>query len=239
MAKHQVELPADMPKTMRYNLPRDDVGRPVPFFVEYVDGKPDFRIMNPTNMVRCIQDRLCWVCGRKMTRGAGTFVVGPMCVINCTSAEPPSHYACGEWSTKACPFLNTPGKVRRDYKGPHEVQEAPGVMIARNPGVTALVTCEQWRIFTPPGGGMLWHFTPRQIEWVCQGRAATPEEVWASVETGIDALIEAADAQDADEGGHDSRRMLSVIVGGQMTKWFPERPDDVDTPRIAAALRAV
>lgn len=37
-----ITLPDQLPSHMK-QLKRDDVGRPVPWFVAWVDGKPDFR----------------------------------------------------------------------------------------------------------------------------------------------------------------------------------------------------
>lgn len=231
MPKHQVPLPPDMPKVMRYNLPKDEVGRPIPFFVEYIDGKPDFRVMSSKNMDRAMRSNLCWVCGRKLTRGTGTFVVGPMCVVNSVSAEPPSHFPCAKWSAQACPFLNQPGKVRRESNLPDGYGEPAGLMIARNPGVTALVTTTTWDVFRPDPrqAAVLWRFTVEQVVWMSQGRDATAEEVWESVETGIDALIEVADAQPG------ARAALSKEVHTAIKRWFPERPAG-EYPRITAAL---
>lgn len=234
----QIDLPDDMPKTMRYNLVRDDVGRPVPFFAEWIDGKADFRIMSSKAMRACMMEGLCWVCGRKLTRGTGTFVAGPMCVINQTSAEPPSHFACGEWSAKACPFLAKPGKDRRDGGlEDHELAEPAGVMIRRNPGCTALITSERWQTWRPdPNHGPLWRFVVKQVDWMALGQPATDEQVWESVETGIDSLTSMADAQDADEGGVGSRTALALLVRQQLTLWFPPRPEGVEYPNIDTAM---
>lgn len=73
-------------------------GFPVPWFVDWVpasqDGGtvliPEFRAMDGEKLVAAINQRLCWVCGEGLGKFM-TFVAGPMCGINRTSAEPPSH----------------------------------------------------------------------------------------------------------------------------------------------------
>lgn len=217
MSEHKVALPPDMPSAMRNQLKRDDVGRPIPFFVEYVDGKPDFRIMSSTNFMRAIRENLCWICGTKLTRRTGVFVAGPMCVINGTSAEPPSHYACARWSAQACPFLTKPAKERRETRLPEGVTDAPGVMIDRNPGVTALITSKSWKPFHPPGeSGILFHFSIERCEWMSEGREATPDEVLESVETGIGLL-----AKVAAEEGHSAEVALAFQTQMALDRWFP------------------
>ena len=228
-----VRIPPDMPKAMQYNLPKTRAGLPIPFFVEYIDGKPDFRVMSSTNMERAMRSNLCWVCGRKLTRSTGTFVVGPMCVVNQVSAEPPSHFPCAKWSTQACPFLNQPLKTRRETHLPDGYVEPSGIMIARNPGVSALVTTHEWDVFEPDPRqkGVLWRFKIEQVVWMARGREATAEEVWESVETGVDALIEVADQQAG------ARLALASEMTTAIKRWLPERPAG-DYPRIDAALGA-
>jgi hypothetical protein len=84
-----------LPKTMR-KLPLER-GFPVPWFVDWIDGKPEFRAMNPQRYRSAIRERLCWVCGEKIGISL-CFVAGPMCGINRTSSEPPSHIDCARWS---------------------------------------------------------------------------------------------------------------------------------------------
>jgi hypothetical protein len=65
-------------------LPIDERGYPVPYFVAWVDGKPDHRIADASKMPGAINSGLCWLCGQKL--GAFKyFVIGPMCSITRTS----------------------------------------------------------------------------------------------------------------------------------------------------------
>ena len=53
---------AGMPDRMKL-LPIDDRGYPVPWFVDWIDGKPEFRAMDPTKWRRAVTEQRCWTCG--------------------------------------------------------------------------------------------------------------------------------------------------------------------------------
>lgn len=192
MSSVQVKLPPGMPEQMQH-LPVDDVGRPIPYFVEYIDGKPDFRVMSAKNFRKAVMEDRCWVCGRRMKPTTPhIFVAGPMCLINGTSAEPPNHRACAEWSARACPFLVNPKKVRREGNLPEEAGESGGIMLDRNPGVTALIEAG-WFGIERAGAGYIFKFARvRSVNWLTEGRTATREEVLNSIAGGMGALAEMA-----------------------------------------------
>jgi hypothetical protein len=164
---------------------------PVPWFVDWLDGKPEFRAMDGKKYVRAIREKLCWVCGGKLTP-VYVFVAGPMCGINRTSAEPPSHIECAHWSARNCPFLNNPNMVRRqdDLINNTSLRDnAPGMAIVRNPGVTMLWFTREYEVFNGGKGQPLIQMgRPTGVEWYCRGRKATREEVEESIANGIGAL---------------------------------------------------
>jgi hypothetical protein len=214
-----VTLPSDMPSNMK-RLPRDEVGRPIPFFAAIVDGKHDFRVMDGAALHRAVKEELCWVCGerllryRKTTSPRGTFVAGPMCVINRVSAEPPSHRECAAWSARACPFLTMPKKVRREGNLPGEAVNPGGVMIPRNPGVTALIDSHSWGVVGDGNGGRVFRFIADGVTFMAEGRIATTEEAVASFDSGIPALMEVCDGDEealADLAVQTARTLVSVF----------------------------
>lgn len=191
MATETITLKTEpLPRRMQ-NLVIDERGYVVPWFVDWIDGKPEFRAMNRRKYLQAIQKRLCWVCGGKLdTRFA--FVAGPMCGINRTSSEPPSHLECARWSARNCPFLSNPNMVRRqdDLVDNEKFREAaPGFAIARNPGVTMIWITREYEVF-PDGMGqhLIQMGRPHEVEWYCYGRPATRAEVEQSIENGIGAL---------------------------------------------------
>jgi hypothetical protein len=178
------------PRRMQH-LPIDERGWVIPWFVDWIDGKPEFRAMDRKKYIQAIRGRLCWVCGTKLeTRFA--FVAGPMCGINRTSSEPPNHLECARWSARNCPFLSNPNMVRRQddlVNNAKMCENAPGLAITRNPGVAMVWITREYEMF-PDGMGqhLIMMGRPHEVEWYCRGRAATRAEVVASIENGIGAL---------------------------------------------------
>lgn len=176
-----------LPATMR-RLPVDHRGYPVPWFVAWIDGKPDFRVIDAAKFQPALQDRLCWLCGQKM----GThfaFVIGPMCGITRTISEPPSHVDCAMFSAQACPFLALPKAKRRESNMPDRCTDAPGVGLKRNPGAVAVWVTDSYRPFKAPDGGRLFEIgKPKKVHWYAEGRSASRAEIMASVESGIPLL---------------------------------------------------
>lgn len=186
-------------------LRRDARGYPVPAFVAWVhgaDGKPlpDFRAIKPGYVLRCIQERRCWICGQHLVEKRAAYVIGPMCMANRISAEPPSHEACARFAATECPFLNTP-KRKRNPAGPLDLEaEAaplkPGAH-SRNPGCAVV-----WTVALDGMGtfytdiGLFKIGDPVRIEIYANGRKATIEESREALEAGLAILRKEA----ADEG---------------------------------------
>lgn len=180
-----------LPLRMR-DLPVDERGYVVPWFVDWIDGRPEFRAMDGRKFVRAIKEKLCWVCGGKLGTHI-TFVAGPICGINRTSAEPPCHYDCGAWSVRNCPFLSNPRMVRREdglSQGESINSAAAGMGLSRNPGVVMLWNTRVYDVFKAEGGtGYLIQMgEPESVEWWREGRPATRDDVLESIETGLPAL---------------------------------------------------
>jgi hypothetical protein len=236
-----ITLPPDMPSPMR-QLPRDEVGRPIPYFAAEVAGVHDFRLMDGRKLVKAVLDQLCWICGTRLNRAhrgsdvpRGTFVAGPMCLINRTSAEPPNHAACAEWSAKACPFLAKPAKDRRTGNLPETVEEMPGIAILRNPGVTALIDSERWEFYRVGHNdygaqdGLLCNFSRvTSVRWMAEGQNASQEQVLEAIETGLPALVEMARMENG------AMRVLAIKTRDAM-RWVGQ-VDTVAFPTIGRVL---
>ena len=179
------------------SLPVDDRGYVVPWFVDWLDGKPEFRAMDPKKWVRAVREKLCWVCGERMGRYM-VFVAGPMCGINRTSSEPPAHRECAEWSARNCPFLSNSQAIRRvDEVITGDMGNVAGFALTRNPGVSMLWCCVDYSVFNDGKGKPLLHMgDPAWVEWYAEGKPATRAQVMASIETGLPALAAVAMQQD-------------------------------------------
>ncbi len=178
------------------SLPIDkDKGYPIPFFVSIIDGKPDFRIMDPKKLVQCVKQKKCWICGDYLGKRLA-FVVGPMCCVNMVSSEPASHRDCAEYAVIACPFLSKPYMRRRDNNMPDEATSA-GTMIERNPGVIMIWLTTGYKLFNDGSGGVLFKLNdPFELDSYCEGRRATAEEVKNGFDTGLPFLQKMATTPD-------------------------------------------
>lgn len=172
--------------------PVDARGYPVPWFVAWVNGQPEFRIADPAKWVMAVKLKVCWVCGEPLGRWLA-FPIGPMCAITRTTPEPPSHVDCAEWSIQNCPFLSQPRAVRRDGDLPTDAEAPAGMMIRRNPGVVCLWVTRGFEVFTDDRGKPLITVgAPERVTWWAEGRQATREEVQASMDGGLPILLQVA-----------------------------------------------
>jgi hypothetical protein len=201
------ELP-ELPRQMR-ELAVDKRGYPVPWFVEWINGEPEFRAMSRPKLLAAIRERRCWVCGGKLWREM-VFVIGPMCALNRISSEPPSHRECAQFSARACPFLSRPHMIRREDGLPEDVhRNAAGIMIARNPGATLLWFTYRYEVLKVPEiksagsrEGLLFKLGAAfRTEWYCKGRPATRAEVLESIDSGLPLLHEANEKEIDPEAG--------------------------------------
>jgi hypothetical protein len=172
-------------------LPVSDKGFPVPHFVARETAPDwDFRVVNPATTFDCLRNKRCWLCGQALG-SLFTFVVGPMCVVTRTSAEPPSHYSCGKYAAIACPFLANPNMRRNEKALPDGHLPPPGVAIMRNPGVTAVLLTRKYKTFDDGHGGTLIQMgQPTRVEWYAERGLATREQVLQSIDSGMPLLVE-------------------------------------------------
>jgi len=204
---HPLRQDIQAPPKFMQHLPIDKRGYPCPWFIEWVGGEPEFRAADGRKLVKAINQRLCWTCGNPLF-GEEVFVIGPMCLVNRVSSEPPSHRECAIYSATNCPFLSKPQMVRRT-DGLPEIKVAPaGVMIERNPGVSLLYYTRRHTLISSPhlpskgaNAGVLFRLgRPFKTEWFARGRPATRAEILESIETGLPLLRATAEQHDGPEG---------------------------------------
>ncbi len=201
-----------LPETLR-DVPVDARGYPVPFFVAWVDGQPDHRVIDPKKLVRCVREQLCWICGQPL-RWPAVIVNGPMGCVNRVSSEPPSHEACARFSVTACPFLSRPHAHRREAGMPDGHCEAPGVMLKHNPGISLLWWTSRVEAFSVARARYLFSIgTPLRVEWWTQGRRATREEADQAIVAGLPHLV--AMASDEEE------RATLQHQADELRAWLP------------------
>lgn len=175
-------------------LPISSTGFPVPKFVHWTDGVPDFRVIEPGWVAKCFNARLCWICGEPLGRFL-TFVIGPMCAVNRVSSEPPSHRECALYAAKACPFLSQP-RMRRNEKGLPEDGYTAGNAVMHNPGVSLVYTAHDYKPISDGKGGVLFELgKPVTCEFYRESRLATREEVLGAIDKGLPILKDMAQSE--------------------------------------------
>jgi hypothetical protein len=189
-----IPLPLNMQR-----LPVDSRGFPVPWFVAWRHGQPDFRIVGPGKREVAYKRARCWVCGGPLGRLKAS-VIGPMCVVNKVTSEPPSHPECARYAARACPFLANPRMRRNEKHLPDDRLPPDGIPLDRNPGVAALwFSLYPSRPFETGEGGYLFDLgRVDRVEWYAHGRPASRAEVDASVASGLPALRSVAEAEGAE-----------------------------------------
>jgi hypothetical protein len=176
-----------VPSRMK-RLPVDHRGYPVPWFVARTGAEWDFRVADGRKAVLARKFGFCWVCGEKVGQYK-TFVIGPMCAVNRTTAEPPCHAECAEFSALACPFLTLPQAKRNEKNLPEKSRAPAGQMIKRNPGVTCLWTTLSYHLLVLEDGGVLYRLSaPTRVEWYAEKQPATREQVLTAIDSGMPLL---------------------------------------------------
>jgi hypothetical protein len=197
MTDYREGLPR-VPDFMR-ELPVDPRGFPVPWFTPWDDEKGgwNFQATTAGRLTKAVRERRCWICGQKLFRNAA-YVLGPMCAVNRTTSEPPSHCECAEFAAKACPFLTRP-RMRRAPM-PEDGHKPPGFHLDRNPGVALVwVTREPPQPFRVPNGVLLKIGEPLRVDAWSEGRAATTDEVVESIVSGLPSLMALVETNDDED----------------------------------------
>jgi len=96
--------------TDRFEVPERLRSRPrvgglaVPYTAAVINGRPDFKVLNPERVARCIRNRLCGLCGQGLGREV-TFVGGPKSARGRIYTDPAVHEDCAVYAAQACPHL--------------------------------------------------------------------------------------------------------------------------------------
>lgn len=97
----------EIPRIMR-TLERDARGYPIPFIVKRINGVPQFAINETPMIMRCVRQKLCSVCGKKLKEywmiGGSRAFLHPDGVFG----DSPVHLECAEYALQVCPFLAAP-----------------------------------------------------------------------------------------------------------------------------------
>jgi hypothetical protein len=160
----------------------------VPWFVQWINNKPEFRLMDKGKLYFAVEHKVCWVCGKSLKGSVNPpFVVGPMCTVNRISAEPPSHAECARYAARVCPFLARPHMQRReitdDAMQTHITRSEAA--IHNNPGVTALYFTREFSMISDGRVPLFVLGPPAGVEWYAKGGPATRTQVEEAFEKGV------------------------------------------------------
>jgi hypothetical protein len=200
-----IKLPPRMAR-----LPISLTGFPVPKFVHWENGVPDFRVIEPGFVAKCFNARLCWLCGQPMGKFL-TFVIGPMCAINRVSSEPPSHRECALYAVQACPFLSQP-RMRRNEKDMPEDGYTAGNAVMHNPGVSLVYTTHGYHPVSDGRGGTLFELDkPVACEFYRERQLASRDEVLGAINKGLPILKDMAQSEGREAVDELNRRIRDAM----------------------------
>jgi len=196
-------------------LPRDHRGFPIPWFV-YFDamGMHDFRVIGPGKIACAIAERRCFICGQPLARDMA-FNIGPMTSINRMTSEPPSHRHCALFAATYCPFLSRPNMRRNSKALPSGAVAPAGAPAMHNPGATCVWVTREYKLVHVDNGTLFRIGEPVEVRWLCEGRAATRDDVVRAIEKGLPILLD-----EAREQGEDSVTLLLQAVQ-RMRQYLP------------------
>ncbi len=121
-------------------MKKDERGYPIPYFVKWYNGKPDFRVADGAKQFVCAKRRVCWVCGSKLDHHVA-FIGGPIsCTQSYAFSDGPMHRECAEYALIVCPYLAIPASKYRDANLPDCVELPPGALEEKPERFGLLVT---------------------------------------------------------------------------------------------------
>lgn len=112
-----MKLAVEIPRRMAH-LKVDGRGYPIPYFVPYVNGVPDFRYQDQKKQQACAKHNLCSICGKPLVKKVFWFISGPMGLANAVHSDAPMHEECARFSIAACPHLAFFKAERRTNESP-------------------------------------------------------------------------------------------------------------------------
>lgn len=163
-------------------LRRTESGMPIPKFASWINGKPDFTVMDMTFMKSAITARRCGICGEPLGRYA-SFVGGPLSQLSGQYSEPPFHKDCAEFALQICPFILTGHNMRKNK--PTAQIMVNNKVSPENPKVFGLVTATIGTYSFEPRYMTFFLTETAEPEWWYQGHRVTSDEDRAILENAL------------------------------------------------------
>lgn len=135
----------EIPKELAH-LKIDKRGYPVPYFVSWVDGEPEFRFMDAHRVKMIIERKVCHICGLKLPKDYFYFISGPIGLQNRISSDAAMHKVCAEFSLRACPHLYLQKSERRENDELGKIVGSnPSPVIKGKPNTLLLIKSDKWK----------------------------------------------------------------------------------------------
>lgn len=144
-------------------MQKDERGYPIPHTVMWVDGKPDFRVIDPNKWYEAARSCQCGICGQ-MILDDFAFVGGPLSMKNRLFTDLPMHKECAEYALKVCPFIAAPKFGYLKQHG-HPVREIEGVSDNRPDRFGLGMTSKYKLVQLPQGDIAIWADEFISVEW--------------------------------------------------------------------------
>ena len=202
------------------DLPLDDRGIPVPWFVDWFSGKPDFRVVDGRKLIEGWKRDLCWIFGKQLF-AFRAWIVGPVSAINRCTGEPPAHPECARIALMHCPFLSNPDMKRNRAALPAR-HSGGGELVEGNSGLSSawITKGRGGELFNPGNGPLFRLFEPHRVEWFYNGAFATDEAVHVEFELAARRLRDL----DRHYGPAALQNLETRILA--CAKWLPKPRDD-------------
>ncbi len=135
----------EIPKELSH-LKIDSRGYPIPYFVSEINGKPEFRYIQPERQEMIIARKVCHICGKKLPDDSFYFISGPIGFKNRISTDAAMHRVCAEFSLRACPHLYLQKSERRENDDVAKSAKAnETAIITDKPDTLYLVKCDKFK----------------------------------------------------------------------------------------------
>lgn len=139
-----------IPKELSH-LKIDSRGYPIPYFVSEINGKPEFRFIQPERLEMIISRKVCHICGKKLPDDFFYFISGPMGLQNRISTDAAMHRVCAEFSLRACPHMYLQRAERRDNDELAKTIDKERAIIVDKPDTLFLVKCDKFKRINEEG----------------------------------------------------------------------------------------
>lgn len=166
------QLP-EIPKSLSH-LKIDKRGYPIPYFVGYINGEPEFRLTDARKQHKCIEKKLCGICGKKITSGVYVFISGILGYTNRISSDPAMHESCARFSLEICPHLHFEKTDRRENGIEHIKQDVAGMVLTK-PKILMLARADKYKDFKAEQSTLIKYHATSSEKYIYENGILTQE----------------------------------------------------------------